>query len=58
MAKKKKKVKKPDPFFDPDIDMNDDFSFIAGYTSNGAPYGTAWEDAGIDPDLPFNEKAA
>lgn len=32
------------------------FAFIAGHTSGGAPYGLTWEQAGIDSDLPFEEK--
>ena len=36
--------------------MDNTFSFIAGYTSGGAPYGTTWEEIGIDPMLPFEEK--
>jgi hypothetical protein len=35
---------------------NDDFSCIAGYTSGGVPFGVTWEEAGIDPDLPYDEK--
>lgn len=37
-------------------DMDDTFSYIAGYTSGGAPYGVTWEEEGIDLDLPFDEK--
>ena len=37
-------------------DCDDSFSFIAGYTSGGAAYGTTWEDVGIDSELPFEEK--
>lgn len=29
---------------------------IAGYTDGGAPYGVMWEEVGIDPGLPFEEK--
>ena len=28
----------------------------AGYTDGGAPYGVMWEEVGIDPGLPFEEK--
>ena len=31
-------------------------AYIAGYTSGGAAYGLQWENVGIDPDLPFDEK--
>ena len=37
---------------------DDQFAFIAGYTSGGAPYGTTWEEMGIDPSLPFPDKAS
>ena len=36
--------------------MDDTFAFIAGYTPAGFPYGTTWEEIGIDPTLPFEEK--
>jgi len=39
------------------VDWDDNFSFIAGFTSGGAPYGTTWEEASAegtagDEDLP------
>ena len=37
-------------------DCDGRFAFIAGYTSGGAPYGVQWEEVGIDPELPFEEK--
>ena len=37
-------------------DMDGTFSFIAGYTPGGAPYGVTWEQVGIDSELPFEEK--
>lgn len=37
-------------------DMDGIFSYIAGYTSGGAPYGVTWEEVGIDSELPFDEK--
>ena len=30
-------------------DSNDQFFFIAGYTSGGAPYGVTWEEMGLEP---------
>ena len=36
--------------------MDGTFSFIAGYTPGGAPYGVTWEQVGIDSELPFEEK--
>ena len=29
--------------------QNDQFYFIAGYTSGGAPYGVTWEEMGLEP---------
>jgi len=37
-------------------DYDATFCYIAGYTSGGAPYGLMWEQIGIDPELPFEEK--
>jgi len=37
-------------------DCDDRFAFIAGYTDGGAPFGVMWEEVGIDPGLPFEEK--
>jgi len=39
-----------------DVSMSDTFAFIAGYTPGGFPYGTTWEELGIDPELPLQEK--
>lgn len=30
-------------------DQDDNFFFIAGYTSGGAPYGVTWEEMGLEP---------
>lgn len=30
-------------------DQNDQFYYIAGYTSGGAPYGVTWEEMGLEP---------
>lgn len=55
--KPKKSPKKPDYFKDLYGDTCDDrFAYIAGYTSGGAPYGSTWEEMGIDPSLPSEEK--
>lgn len=46
--KKKTVVEELDPFQD------ENFSFIAGYTSGGAPYGITWEEeADFDEECPF-----
>ena len=62
MAKKKKLTKEQrrqmvlDELYGESCD--DRFAYIAGYTSGGAPYGTTWEEMGIDPLLPFSEKVS
>ena len=39
------------------IETSDDmFSHIDGYTSGGFAYGTSWQEIGIDPSLPYEEK--
>ena len=45
--REKKKAEAALESFNPD--QNDDFFFIAGYTSGGAPYGVTWEEMGLDP---------
>lgn len=30
-------------------DSDDTFAYIAGYTPGGAPYGTTWEELGLEP---------
>lgn len=43
---KKKKSRKHSKLTDNDIvTQNEDFYFIAGYTPNGVPFGTTWEEA-------------
>ena len=62
MAKKKRLTKEQrrqmelDELYGESCD--DRFAFIAGYTSGGAPFGTTWEEMGIDPSLPFSEKVS
>ena len=31
------------------LDCDDTFALIVGYTSGGVPYGTTWEQMGVDP---------
>ena len=52
-AKKKVKVSQTSG----EVYQDDRFSFIAGYTSGGAPYGVTWEEMGLKPreDLEENE---
>lgn len=48
MSEKKNRTKRIKPFkpskLDLSIDSDASFSFIAGYTSGGAPYGLTWEE--------------
>lgn len=48
MSEKKNRLKKIKPFKTKKIDWPKDsdsnFSFIAGYTSGGAPYGLTWDE--------------
>lgn len=37
-------------------DCDGRFAFISGYADVVAPYGVIWEEVGIDPRLPFEEK--
>ncbi|HJB23406.1 MAG TPA: hypothetical protein H9946_04570 [Candidatus Jeotgalibaca pullicola] len=45
MAKKRKKNKRKNSKLEFNSESNEDFFFIAGYTSWGFPYGTSWEEA-------------
>lgn len=51
--KEKKKQKSLEGQYD---SADDHFIYIAGYTSNGVPYGYTWEEEGIDPNLSFEDK--
>lgn len=46
---KKKSKKNQQIAVDMYADSDDTFAFIAGYTSGGAPYGTTWEELGLEP---------
>lgn len=56
MSHKKRKKNRKEIWEDPYPDTDGNFAYIAGYTPGGAPYGVTWEEMGIDPDLPFEEK--
>lgn len=45
----KQETKKQREFDELYADSDDTFAFIAGYTSGGAPYGTTWEELGLEP---------
>ena len=54
MSKRKQKQSAEDIFSE---SVDNEFAFIAGYTPGGFPYGTTWEELGIDSALPLDEKA-
>jgi len=56
MSRKTKRNNYANAILDVSMDMDDTFAFIAGYTPGGFPYGTTWEELGIDPALPMEEK--
>ncbi len=41
--------RKQQELYDRFPDSNDQFFYIAGYTSGGAPYGVTWEEMGLQP---------
>lgn len=53
MERESKKRERPAELYE---DCGDRFDFIAGYAYVVAPYGVIWEEVGIDPGLPFEEK--
>lgn len=44
---KKKRKRKPQVSKE-EVFSDENFAFIAGYTSGGAPYGTTWEEVGSE----------
>lgn len=49
-----RREKRKQKLLEEQYDFSDEnFSYIAGYTSNGFAYGTTWEEEGIDPYLSF-----
>lgn len=54
--KKNKKLKEDHEI--PEYGSDENFFFIAGYTSGGAPYGITWEQAAEDGLLDFEEMTA
>ena len=45
----KKRERKENEWLAKQADQNDQFFFIAGYTSGGASYGVTWEERGLAP---------
>lgn len=56
MSRKIKRNNSANAILDVSMEMDDRFAFIAGYTPGGFPYGTTWEELGIDPGLSLEEK--
>uniref|UniRef100_UPI00286F8854 hypothetical protein n=1 Tax=Anaerosporobacter sp. TaxID=1872529 RepID=UPI00286F8854 len=50
LQKEKKRQQELDDIY---ADSDDNFAFIAGYTSGGAPYGITWDELGIEPYAPY-----
>lgn len=48
VLKQKKREEKAKKLKEPLFDSDDNFYFIAGYTSWGFPYGITWEEAELD----------
>jgi len=44
MDRKTNKPRKKRNIYDFEIEQDENFSFIAGYTSGGFPYGNPWEE--------------
>ncbi len=44
LAENKKRIKELQKHYEEYPDSDDNFYFIAGYTSGGAPYGITWEE--------------
>ena len=40
-----------------DPEQDDTFSFIAGYTAGGTPYGVTWEQMGMPPNVVWKDSA-
>lgn len=51
----KRMVKKEQEKFDRFPDSDGTFYYIAGYISGGVPYGTTWEEMGLEPYTDFEE---
>jgi hypothetical protein len=52
--KKQRKKKKTSEVIEESF-SDEQFAFIAGYTSGGAPYGVTWEEADIENDQEFTD---
>lgn len=46
-SEEKKRLKEMQERYD--SDSNDEFYYIAGYTSSGFPYGLTWKEMGMEP---------
>ena len=51
---KRKALKNHSP--ETEIDQDDIFFFIAGYTAGGVPYGVTWEEMGLKPWQKYEEE--
>ena len=57
MEARQRKHRKSQEALDRFSDSDETFYYIAGYTSNGVPYGVTWEEMGLNPfeDEKFGE---
>lgn len=49
VLRQQREAKKAEDWAEIHKDQNDQFFFIAGYTSGDAPYGVTWEEMGLEP---------
>lgn len=53
---REREEKRLQAFYDQFPNASDDFYYIVGYTSGGAPYGVTWEEMGLSPwELPGDD---
>lgn len=55
MSKKKRKKKFANNRQEFEIEQDENFYFIAGYTSGGFPYGVTWNEVGEDTEISERE---
>ena len=54
--RREREEKRLQAFYDRFPNSSDDFYYIVGYTSGGAPYGVTWEEMGLSPwELPDDD---
>ena len=56
--REKEREKKEKEFWSAYEDSDDTYAFIAGYTSNGVPFGVSWEELDLEPYASHEELMA